>query len=78
MDLAAKQQEDLRRAQMELQDRKQQEAKLSQELEEANIMMEEQYANMAEEVEAKRAKLKKLFGRWQSAKAEIRDLKEES
>lgn len=33
---------------------------------------------MAEEVEAKRAKLKKLFGKWQSAKAEIRDLKEES
>lgn len=41
MDLAAKQQEDLRRAQMELQERKRQEAKLSQELEEANIMMEE-------------------------------------
>ena len=50
LDKAHKQEEELRRAQIELEERRHQEAALARELEEANVMIEEQYANMAEEV----------------------------
>jgi len=50
LDKAAKQEEELRRAQLELEDRRLQEAKMARELEEANIMIEEQYSGMADEV----------------------------
>lgn len=42
--------EKLRRTEQELKDRRQQEEILAKELEEANSMIEEQYASMAEEV----------------------------
>ncbi len=56
LDKAHKQEEELRRAQLELEARRHQEAQLARELEEANVMIEEQYANMAEEVRARAAR----------------------
>ena len=50
LDKAARQEEELRRAQIELEERRRQESGLARELEEANVMIEEQYASMAEEV----------------------------
>jgi len=77
LDKAAEQEEELRKAKVELEGRRQQEATLARELEEANIMMEEQYASMAEELEAKTRKLKKVWHKLQGAQTEIRDLSEE-
>ena len=48
LDRAAKQEEELRRAQLELEERKRQEASLARELEEANVMIEEQYTSSEE------------------------------
>ena len=50
LDKAAKQEEELKRAQLELEERRLQEAKMARELEEANVMIEDQYGTMAEEV----------------------------
>jgi hypothetical protein len=50
LDKAARQEEQLRKAQVELEERRRQESTLARELEEANVMIEEQYASMAEEV----------------------------
>ena len=77
MDKAARQEEELRKAQVELEERRRQEATLARELEEANVMIEEQYASMAEELEAKTRKLKKVWNKYQAAQQEIRDLSEE-
>jgi hypothetical protein len=77
LDKAARQEEELRKAQVELEERRRQEASLARELEEANVMIEEQYASMAEELEAKTRKLKKVWNKLQSAQSEIRDLSEE-
>ena len=77
MDEAAKQKEELKRAQVELDERKRQEAALARELEEKNLMIEDQYNSMAEEVEAKTKKLKKIWSKYQSARTEIKDLKSE-
>lgn len=77
LDKAAKQEEELRAAQMELEERRRQEEALARELEEANLLIEEQYASMAEEVEAKTRKLKKVWNKLQSAQAEARDLADE-
>jgi hypothetical protein len=77
LDKAAKQEEALRRAQIELEERRHQEAALARELEEANVMIEEQYASMAEELEAKTRKLKKVWHKLEAAKAEIHDLAQE-
>jgi kinesin family protein 3/17 len=61
LDKAATQEAALRQAQIELEKRRHQEATLARELEEANVMIEEQYASMAEELEAKTRKLKKVW-----------------
>jgi hypothetical protein len=50
------------------------EMNLARELEEANMMIEEQYASMQEEVEMKTKKLNKVLQRYQQAKTEIKDL----
>ena len=52
LDKASRQEEELKRAQLELEERRLQEAKMARELEEANVMIEEQYGTMAEEVSA--------------------------
>lgn len=78
LDKAARQEEELRRTQFELDERRRQEASLARELEEANLLIEEQYASMAEEVESKTRKLRKVWNRLQAAQAEIKDLTEEA
>lgn len=61
LDKAAKQEEALRKAQIELDERRRQESTLARELEEANVMIEEQYASMAEEVRAAVSSLRSLL-----------------
>ena len=80
MDKAAKQEAELRSAQIELEERKRQELELARELaekEEATLLMEEQYSSLQDEVEVKTRKLKKLWTKYQAAKSEIKDLNEE-
>ena len=45
--------------------------------EEEKTMMEEKYSSLADEVEAKTKKLKKLWTKYQSAKSEAKDLQQE-
>jgi kinesin family member 3B len=80
MDKAAKQEYELRQAQIELEERRRQEQELARELaerEEATMMVEEQFASLQEEVDVKTKKLRKLWNKFQSAKTEIQDLQEE-
>ena len=63
--------------QIEIEERRRQEAQLAEELELANMAIEQQYASMAEEVEIKTKKLKKLWGKLQAAQAELKDLQVE-
>jgi len=51
--------------QLENEERRRQEAQLARELEEANALIEDQYASMAEEVEAKTRKLRKVWNKLQ-------------
>lgn len=74
MDKATAAEEELRRAKVELEERGRQEMSLARELEEANMLIEEQYASMQEEVEMKTKKLKKALQKWQQAKSEVKDL----
>ena len=80
MSKAAKQEAELRRAQLELDERRRQEQTLAMELaekEEANMLMEEQYTSMQDEVEVKTRKLKKLWSKYQAQKTEVKDLQNE-
>ena len=80
MDKAAKQEYELRQAQIELEERRRQEQELARELaerEEATMMVEEQFASLSEEVEVKTKKLKKVWQKYQQAKEEIKDMGEE-
>ena len=57
-----------------------QEAALARELaekEEANLQLEEHFSSLQEEVEVKTKKLKKLWGKFQVATREAKDLQEE-
>jgi len=78
LDMAQKQEADLKRARLELQRQEEERKRLEQEhvreMEEANLMIEEQYATMQDEVVAKTKKLKRCWQKLQAAKAEIRDL----
>ena len=74
LDKAAQAEEELRRAKIELEERERMEMNLARELEEANIMIEDQYASMQEEVEMKTKKLNKVLQRYQQQKTEIKDL----
>jgi kinesin family protein 3/17 len=80
MSKAAKQEAMLRKAQQELEDRRQQELRLAQELaekEEANLHLEENFSSLQEEVEVKTKKLKKLWQKYQTAMKEVTDLQQE-
>ena len=80
MDKAAKQEYELRQAQIELEERRRQEQELARELaerEEATMMVEEQFASLSEEVDVKTKKLKKVWQKYQQAKEEIKDMGEE-
>ena len=72
-DKAARQEEQLRHAHVELGERRRQEEALARELEEANLMIEEQYATMADEVAAKTRKLRRVWSKLQATTAELRD-----
>jgi kinesin family member 3B len=77
---ASKQEAQLRKAEMELQERAQQEATLARELaekEEMNLQLEEHFSSLQEEVEVKTKKLKKLWSKYQAAVQETQDLQEE-
>ncbi|KAJ1426240.1 kinesin-like protein, partial [Ochromonadaceae sp. CCMP2298] len=77
---ASKQEAALRQAETELRERQVQEAVLARELaekEEANLQLEEHFSSLQEEVEVKTKKLKKLWGRYQAAEREAKDLQEE-
>jgi len=80
MDLAAKQEAELRRAQIELEERKQDELRMARELaqkEEQALAIEEQYSTLQEEVDIKTKKLKKLWTKFQQAEQELKDMREE-
>jgi hypothetical protein len=80
MDKAAAQEESLRRARIELEERKKRELAIATEIaenEEEKTMMGEKFASLGEEVEAKTKKLKKLWTKYQAAKAEVKDVEAE-
>ena len=64
------------RANVELQERELQERRLRQQVkerEQSNVHMEQKFTSLEEEVQMKTAKLKKLFGRYQQAKQDIKE-----
>lgn len=80
LDKAAKQEAMLRRAQLELEERKEQEqalARLVRAKEEDVFALEEKYASKQDEADDKTRKLKKLWQRLQSCQAEVHDVQEE-
>ena len=80
LDRAAKQEAMLRRAQLELQERNEQEQALSRQIrmrEEGICALEEKYASKQDEADDKTRKLKKLWLRLQTCQSEAHDLQEE-
>ncbi|TMW64653.1 hypothetical protein Poli38472_011533 [Pythium oligandrum] len=80
MDKAAKQERELLEAQRKIEEQKRQEMLLARELaekEDSNLMLEEQYATLQEEVDDKTRKLKKLWAKHKAASTEVEDLKTE-
>ena len=77
---ASKQEAALRKAEQDLIAKREQELSLSRQMteqEEANLALEEKYSSLAEEVQSKTKKLKKIWTKFQQAKTEIRDLQGE-
>lgn len=80
LDVHAKQDEQLRLAQLQLEKQAQEEQELKRMLEkqeEENLLKEEKYSSLSEEIEGKTRKLKKVWTRIQSSKQEIEDLQTE-
>ncbi|KAJ0392820.1 hypothetical protein P43SY_009960 [Pythium insidiosum] len=80
MDKAAKQERELRHAQHKIEEQKRQEMLLARELaekEDSNMLLEEQFSSLQEEVDDKTRKLKKLWAKHKAACTEIEDLKTE-
>ena len=80
LDKAAKQEAMLRRAQLELEERKEQEEALARQVrakEEDIFALEEKYATKQDEADDKTRKLKKLWQRLQTCQAEAHDIQEE-
>jgi kinesin family member 3B len=80
MDKAAKQERELREAQLKIEEQKRQEMLLARELadkEDSNMLLEEQFSTLQEEVDDKTRKLKKLWAKHKAASTEIEDLKTE-
>lgn len=79
-DKAHKQEALLLQTKVDLNAQQQQQRRLAQELaikEETNLVLEEQYSSLQEEVDSKTKKLKKLWIKLQTANREIADLQEE-
>jgi len=77
---AAKQEAALRKANQELIAKKESELALTRKMneqEEEKLHLEEKYSSLAEEVTSKTRKLKKIWSKYQLAKAEIKDLEHE-
>jgi len=80
MDKAAKQEAELRQAEVELEERRVQERILARkviEKEEEMLLKEEQYSSLQDEVEHKTKKLKKLWDKHKSMKTEIKDIQDD-
>ncbi|EKX43204.1 hypothetical protein GUITHDRAFT_73421 [Guillardia theta CCMP2712] len=78
---ARRREEELARAQMELERRREEQQRLSEQLREQvgeTLAMEEKYASIQEEVQAKTKKLKKIWTRYEQARAEAEDLRREN
>ncbi|KAL9655269.1 hypothetical protein ABK040_009043 [Willaertia magna] len=78
--LNAEQREQILKQKQELEERERRESQLRREMEEQqekNLVMEEKYSNIQEEVQIKTKKLKKLWSKYEAAKSEIDDLKRE-
>ncbi|KAI8801655.1 P-loop containing nucleoside triphosphate hydrolase protein [Cladochytrium replicatum] len=74
------QEQELQNRQLALQEQRTKERELQNQLEmrqEAQLQMEENYASLQEEVDAKSKKLKKLWTKLQAVKSEISDLQDE-
>lgn len=75
-DKRERQRRKLRLTNMKLQERELQERRLQQELksrEQSNILMEQKYSSLDEEVEEKTKKLKKLISKYQQMKGEVKE-----
>ncbi|ETV93117.1 hypothetical protein H310_12732 [Aphanomyces invadans] len=80
MDKAAQQELELREAQQKIDEQKRQEMQLARELaerEDSNLLLEEQFSSLQEEVDVKTKKLKKLWAKHKAASTEIEDLRTE-
>jgi len=80
MDKAIQQEMELRKAQMEVDERKRHEQRMKEELEEQEqekLNLEEKYASAEEQVQKMTAKLEKLWNRHKQTQQEIQDLQEE-
>ena len=80
MSKASKQEAELRRAEQDLVARREKELQLSRAMEdqeEANILLEEKYSSLSDEVKAKSKKLQKIWKKYQQCKTEIDDIERE-
>ena len=77
---AKKQEAELRRANQELALKQEQELALTRKMseqEEEKLHLEEKYSSLSDEIQSKTKKLKKIWAKYQQAKAEIKDLEQE-
>mmetsp|Transcript_37657 Transcript_37657/g.70406 ORF Transcript_37657/g.70406 Transcript_37657/m.70406 type:complete len:785 (-) Transcript_37657:95-2449(-) len=80
MEKAVQQESELKRAEIEVQDRKRQEQRMKEELEqqmEEKLNLEEKYQSAEEQVQKMTAKLEKLWHRHKQTQQEIQDLQKE-
>lgn len=80
LDRSRRQADEQRELEEELAERRRQEQQLAAELEaeeEARLGLEEQYSSLQEEIEGKTRKLKKLWGKYKAAQAEVQDQQNE-
>ena len=80
MEFAVRQEQELQRAQMEIEMRRKQERDLQSELEKReveNVEIEKRFSSLQEEIEEKDKKLKSLWKKYQEASGEIKDLEKE-
>lgn len=78
---AMQKEEELMKAQIELDERRAEQERALEELrlqEEAELQMEEKYLSTQEEVAAKTKKLKKLWNRYEQVRAEVEDVRKEN
>jgi kinesin family member 3B len=80
LDRASAEAREFKRKKIELKEQKRREELMARQLaaqEEANIMIQEEYASLHEEAHDKTQKLKKLYTKYQQQKSEVKDLQEE-